>query len=282
MNCYICGNKKTIKVKGTVRDVPNLQILKCTDCGLVYLENFNHIDEDYYKNSKMNDNDSLKEYAESCVDNDLWRIEKYKNLFRHKTILDFGSGLGGFVMGMLNYTPTFGCEIDPSWKNINSTINTWMYENIDEVPNNYFDYITLFHILEHLKDPKNILKKIAPKLKKNGTIIIEVPNADDALLTLYENEAFQNFTYWGCHLMLFNQHNLQRVIEQTGLKCSYIVQTQRYPLSNHLYWLAKGKSGGHKIWDMMDYKESNEWYENKLAKIGKCDTIVAYVTKGDK
>ena len=277
MSCYICKNKKTSEVKGKVRDIPNLTILKCTSCGLVYLENFNHIGEHYYKNSEMNDYKSLEDYAKSCIDNDLWRINKYKKLFRNKVILDFGSGLGGFIEGMLKYTTIYGCEIDPSWRKITSNISSWMYKNINEVPDKRFDYITLFHVLEHLKNPREILEKIAPKLKKNGIIIVEVPNSDDALLTLYKCEAFQNFTYWGCHLYLFNQHNLERLIKQSGLKCSHIIQTQRYPLSNHMYWLAKGKPGGHKIWNCLDYNESNEWYENKLAKIGKCDTLVALV-----
>lgn len=67
MACYICGNNKTEQVKGKVRDIPELKILKCTECGLVYLENFNHIDKDYYKEGNMNDWSSLEEYAESCV-----------------------------------------------------------------------------------------------------------------------------------------------------------------------------------------------------------------------
>ena len=33
-------------------------------------------------------------------------------------------------------------------------------------------------------------------LSKDGRIIIEVPNVNDALITLYRSEAFQNFTYW--------------------------------------------------------------------------------------
>jgi len=280
MNCYICNNKKSTKVKGTVRDIPELAILKCTRCGLVYLENFDHITDSYYENSEMNDNGSLRAYEESCFDNDLWRVNKYKSLFRNKTVLDFGSGLGGFITGMLKYAATFGCELDPAWKDVNGDIGSWMYEDINEIPDNHFDYITLFHVLEHIKDPKTLLKKLTPKLKKNGTMIIEVPNADDALLSLYDCKAFQNFTYWGCHLYLFNQSNLGRLIKQSKLKCSYIAQTQRYPLSNHMYWLAKGKPGGHKIWQCLDNQEPSEWYENRLAKIGKCDTLVAYVKKG--
>ena len=69
-------------------------------------------------------------------------------------------------------------------------------------------------------------------------MILEVPNSDDALLTLYESKDFQNFTYWSQHLFLFNTKTMAELIEQTGLKLNGIKHIQRYPLSNHMYWLS--------------------------------------------
>ena len=76
-------------------------------------------------------------------------------------------------------------------------------------------------------------------------MIIEVPNSSDALLTLYENEPFQNFTYWSQHLFLFNEKTMTELVKKAGLKLNWIKHVQRYPLSNNLYWLAKGEPGGH-------------------------------------
>jgi len=45
-----------------------------------------------------------------------------------------------------------------------------------------FDVITLFHVLEHFDDPRAVLKQLKSMLAKGGIIVIEVPNADDALL----------------------------------------------------------------------------------------------------
>ncbi len=93
-----------------------------------------------------------------------------------------------------------------------------------------------------------MLVELADLLTGKGEIIIEVPHADDALLSLYECEPFSHFTYWSCHLFLYTVTTLEMLVEQTGLKLNYIKQVQRYPLSNHMYWLAEGKPGGHKIW----------------------------------
>ncbi len=107
-------------------------------------------------------------------------------------------------------------------------------------------------------------------------MIIEVPNSNDVLLTLYENEPFQNFTYWSQHLFLFNKKTMTELIKQAGLQLNWIKHVQRYPLSNHLYWLAKGKPGGHQVWDVINVDKE---YENQLSDMGKTDTIILGVSK---
>lgn len=118
-----------------------------------------------------------------------------------------------------------------------------VFSSLDEIKKSY-DVITLFHVLEHLPDPRNTLLNLAKKLKQDGQLIIETPNANDALLTIYKCIPFTKFTYWSCHLFLFNNFTLKKCIEQVGLKINYMKQIQRYPLSNHLYWLSVGKLGG--------------------------------------
>jgi SAM-dependent methyltransferase len=41
-----------------------------------------------------------------------------------------------------------------------------------------FDFITMFHVLEHLPEPCAALKFAAARLKPGGSLIIQVPNAD--------------------------------------------------------------------------------------------------------
>ena len=47
-----------------------------------------------------------------------------------------------------------------------------------------FDIITSFHVFEHLSDPIHHLRKLKASLTDNGWIVIEIANADDALLTI--------------------------------------------------------------------------------------------------
>jgi hypothetical protein len=107
-------------------------------------------------------------------------------------------------------------------------------------------------------------------------LIIEVPNADDVLLTLYKNKAFSCFTYWSPHLYLYTTSTLRMLAKKVGLHTEAIQQEQRYPLSNHLYWLAEGKPGGHIQWNFLNNPVLETAYKHTLASVGKCDTIVGY------
>jgi len=137
----------------------------------------------------------------------------------------------------------------------------------------------MFHVLEHISDPRSMLIELRKFLADEGQIIIEVPNAGDALLTLYQCEQFSHFTYWSCHLFLFTAKTLEMLFSQINLKVNYIKHVQRYPLSNHLYWIAKGRPGGHQKWHFLNSAELHASYEKQLAAIAKSDTIVASISK---
>ena len=111
--------------------------------------------------------------------------------------------------------------------------------------------------------------------------MLEVPSSSDALLALYECEEFQNFTYWSQHLYLFNATTLEILAQQAKLKIFSIQQFQRYPLSNHLYWLRHGTRDGHKLWGILDSTSLQVAYANALASIGQCDTLIAHLGMGE-
>jgi hypothetical protein len=104
-----------------------------------------------------------------------------------------------------------------------------------------------------------------------------VPNSEDGLLGLYKNRGFQNFVYWSEHVFVFNESTLKALIVKSGLKINWIKHIQRYPLSNHLYWLAHNKPQGHEVWSFLNDDELHTSYESQLAKKGLTDTIIMSV-----
>jgi 2-polyprenyl-3-methyl-5-hydroxy-6-metoxy-1,4-benzoquinol methylase len=284
LQCYICGNDNFIKRKGKVRDNTALEILECPSCGLVFLSSFDHITDDFYKNSGMHS-------ESSSIDIDAWiketsfddnrRLITYSEIIAKKDILDFGCGTGEFLRLARNCANNvYGIEQEKRLYSYYQENKLLVYDDISNFDKTV-DYIFLFHVLEHIKDPIAILNSLKSKLKHGGKIIVEVPNADDALLTLYKSEAFSNFTYWSPHLYLFNANTLPILAKKAGLNVICIKQMQRYPFSNHLHWLSKGKPGGHIVWNFLNNHDMAQSYESTLAALGKCDTIVGYFEDSD-
>jgi 2-polyprenyl-3-methyl-5-hydroxy-6-metoxy-1,4-benzoquinol methylase len=200
----------------------------------------------------------------------------YTEMIKNKDILDFGCDTGGFLLRTRKIARRiYGIELEKRLQLHFLNNNLKVYQSITDFNHNV-DYIFLFHVLEHIKNPFEVLEALKQKLRTGGRIVIEVPNSDDALLTLYKNKAFSHFTYWSPHLYLYNSTTLQILAKKAGLKTEAIQQEQRYPLSNHLYWLAEGKPGGHIKWAFLNNPVLENAYKHILASLGKCDTIVGY------
>jgi 2-polyprenyl-3-methyl-5-hydroxy-6-metoxy-1,4-benzoquinol methylase len=282
--CYLCEGTEFNKKPGSVRDSSELEIFECTSCGLVFLSSFDHIKEGFYENSEMHGQEmpDVQAWIRETAWDDERRFQYLKSALPNRRLLDFGCGTGGFLLKAQELTATVH-GVDPEARLSNHFQNNGLtvFQHLSEVPKTLggYDIITAFHVLEHIPDPKSTLSELSTMLSNNGQIIVEVPNADDALLTLYNNGPFSHFTYWSCHLFLFTSKTLEMLVSRAGLKINYIKQIQRYPLSNHLYWLANGKPGGHQKWNFLDSPELHVAYEKQLAAIGKCDTIIASISK---
>jgi 2-polyprenyl-3-methyl-5-hydroxy-6-metoxy-1,4-benzoquinol methylase len=281
MQCYLCQSNSFLTRKGRVRDFPELKVIECEDCGLVTLDSKDHIGGNFYQNSGMHglikdELITIEEWLKITEIDDQRRFQMFKPLITNKSLLDFGCGNAGFLKkAKIVSSSVMGIELEKRVIDYYSD-EILIFENIRDL-NIKFDVITSFHVFEHLENPLEILNDLGKLLNPNGKIIIEVPNSDDALLTLFESESFQNFTYWSQHLFLFNSNSLKRLVKKSNLNFCEIIHFQRYPISNHLYWLSKNKPGGHSKWAFLDSTEIRDAYANALSTIGKTDTIIAFI-----
>jgi len=279
--CYLCGSPELRTKHQSVRDRDDVSVLECQRCGLVFLSSFDHITADFYSGSRMHSEKlSVQDWLRETARDDQRRAGYLRSQIENKSVLDFGCGNGGFLLRAREFAERVaGVEPEEANREYFQEIGLKVYARLQEVDES-FDTITLFHVLEHLPDPRAELTAISQKLAPGGSIVIEVPNANDALLTLYRVEDFENFTYWSCHLFLFTAETLLELFKQVGFAVDYIRQIQRYPLSNHLHWLARRRPGGHKIWGFLDSANLTEQYEARLASLGMCDTLIARVRPG--
>lgn len=107
-------------------------------------------------------------------------------------ITDLGCGYGLFLdacrkLGYKNYEGVEAVSEFVGYANREFGISTVICDNLFDYliskPDNYFDVVTAFNIIEHIKKDKvqYILDLINTKLKPKGMLIIEIPNADSPL-----------------------------------------------------------------------------------------------------
>jgi len=214
----------------------------------------------------------LDSWLKETEGDDERRFRQFNALVKNSVIVDFGCGIGGFLSRAAKIAKhVYGIELErrvyPSLESRGITV----FPDLDSIPEKP-DVIFMFHVLEHIADPLPLLKQM---WHTGARLIVEVPNADDALLTLYKSDAFSRFTYWSPHLYLYNAYTLPALFKQAGYSPVSVMQFQRYSLSNHLYWLSRGLPGGHKEWHFLDTAALNDAYSAALGRLGKCDTLIA-------
>lgn len=277
MRCPICLGGGYLIHKGT-RDNPNIDVFKCNDCGTKFLSDNGQGND--YENGFMYETNQMsalgiEQRMQIFQTDDKRRYSLVKDICSGKKVLDFGCGFGGFLRYISEVADMCcGVDLGQEERDYLNGKGIRCVRTIDEVETTY-DVITLFHTFEHLDNPRMWLDKFRDYLVKDGYLIIEVPNANDALLSLYESEQFADFTYWSAHLFLYTIKSLSMIIEESGkYSIESIEQVQRYSIANHLHWLAKGMPGGHNKWAYLDSNELNEAYIRKLQELQMCDTLL--------
>jgi 2-polyprenyl-3-methyl-5-hydroxy-6-metoxy-1,4-benzoquinol methylase len=97
--------------------------------------------------------------------------------------VEFGCGSGGFsalIKDRLG-AKAWAVEIDEksaktASEKLDKVLNCDAHEAIAKLPDDYFDCIIFFDILEHLVDPYSLLTSVKKKLTKKGVVTASIPN----------------------------------------------------------------------------------------------------------
>lgn len=147
-----------------------------------------------------------------------------------KSVLEIGCHTGCLSEWITKKgSSVFGVDINPNALLIAKPfLNNAQIGNVEdesfwrELNQERFDVITYMHVLEHLVDPWDTLRKSRNYLKPGGEIIIALPNINNA------KDRFQiffgnfNYTVDGVmdktHLRFFNQKTARELIDEAGLE----------------------------------------------------------------
>lgn len=154
-------------------------------------------------------------------------IKSIINLKEGWKVLDIGCAFGYF----LKLCDEIGCEtygIDVSPYAITQARNITkakMYiqdveKGLNMFPDNFFDLVTMFHVIEHFYSPYLTLNEVKRVMKIGGYLIIITPNLNAlerfVMKTLGKEKRWHGFVD-ETHIYLFNPTSLKFLVERTGL-----------------------------------------------------------------
>ena len=224
ISCNLCGENNTkLKYK-----IGKYHLVECQNCGLVYL------------NPQPDENEIAKEYEdqkivfsggeEKILDDYLANKQKYWKDYKKRLaaiekvfgvskgkILDIGCA-GGFFLDYLKYSgwQTYGVELS-KWgaETCQKKLGLNVFNgNLNQAnfKDNFFDVITMYDVLEHTQEPAKELIEVKRILKKDGLLIINVPNIDSFVSKL--NKEKWNKLIPGQHLYFFTPQTLKKMLSK--------------------------------------------------------------------
>lgn len=177
MNCRNCKSVNVELFHDKVWSIDNGKVYKCNCCELVFIDPMMSEDEEkeFYKN--YNDHvkrrgvtveNSVEEFHKKSKVIANERLKVVDKFFKNKKILEVGSSTGAFL-SLLDNCNTNACELaTDNLEYSKQFINGSAYSSIDDVKENDFDVICMYHVFEHIRNPIEFLNKCKSLLNRGG------------------------------------------------------------------------------------------------------------------
>ena len=228
---YHCGfcNGNNAEIIYTTRDQSQnrYSIACCLDCACLFLaprpkheELALSYDESYYGQG----GDKFGSIMEKVLD---WFRQRRAKLVHgyldgKGKVLDIGCGNGRYLsfLGNKGDYDLYGIEMDGAPAQRAAKIkeihlNTKGLEAGDFEPES-LDAVTMFHVFEHLTEPRKTLQIISRILKKNGILYISFPNIDSIQARLFKGKWLHLDP--PRHLFFFKPADFKALMEKQGFK----------------------------------------------------------------
>lgn len=280
--CLLCGSVESTVIQQGIRYDTDSSVHRCNGCSLVFLSPMPTEQQlsDYYSDTYRAEYEGVVSPEGSYEKGIEPARERVHRMVPHlragARVLEIGSSAGQFLEAVRPYAGVV-VGVEPGIKHAKwarEQLGVRVVGNLRELQQETFDAITLFHTLEHFRNPVAYLRELNRYLADDGALFIEVPNVDDALLSIYKIAGFPEFYFQKAHLYYFSPETLRRTVALAGGQAD-VIGVQRYDFSNHLRWMLTGKPGGQGYYQSMFSNSLNIAYAESLIRANCADTLWA-------
>jgi len=214
MKCPLCGNTNNFIHIESINDPETAleyKMYRCPECSLEFSFPMKSAPPSHYE--------KFERYFER------WEFKKVLDLvpFKKAKIIDIGCGEGYFLkLAKEKGFEVFGIDFNENAIKIAKEKfgieNLYPYtleEFMEKFPNEKFDFVCFFHLLEHLEDPLNFMKNIKKILKEDGYIAFSLPNPKRFFLYFNFREEWDFPPH---HLTRWNEKSIDKLLNILGFE----------------------------------------------------------------
>lgn len=233
--CSVCSGNSKLFYDGVYDDrygyPKTYSLLKCESCGHVTVlpeltsNEISTLYTEYYPRKEMPTKINTKAIITSKTK---FFLEGkgtacHYNVPPHTRCLDIGCGFGESLLYLKhNHCEVYGVEVD---KNVlkmadkyDLNIKIGLFKPTD-YNKEFFDYVTMSQVLEHMVKPVETIKGVHDILKPNGHLIFSVPNSQSIMAKLLKRK----WINW--HIPYHQQHFTKESIIKLARKCGFKVES---------------------------------------------------------
>jgi SAM-dependent methyltransferase len=305
--CLVCRNEANLMRRG-VRGDPERPVFLCPACQLQFIDPPADDLREYYRSQYRAAHEATigrpqtPEERYILMRPHMWEIAARfkKDVPPGGSLLEIGCSSGYLLDAIGPKYDRFGCEWNPDDAAYVRDVGDMPCEEgeiADIYPDKVFNAIVAVQVLEHQADPVQFLKDCKERLIGGGYLYLELPNAWDAMVTVYQNEAYRNFWYREPHITYWTRETLASVLGSLHFEAS-VRATQRYGLMNHVNWSLHGapmedvdRARGYLSWVHPDHplagvmnrslNRLDKEYRTILTTYGCADTMYAICRRRD-
>lgn len=206
------------------------QINRCVDCGLTYSSPV----MDDRGVSRLYEGSSETNVSPGEEDNVRHTMALYYQLAAphlrgRERMLDVGCDMGFLLEAAKadGFKELHGIEPVPAARRVAETVEgaivTDRFFERADYPSDYFDLISLIHVLDHLYDPRVVLRRALTNLRPGGVVVAVVHNVG-SLLGLLLGERFPIFNLY--HHFFFEKKTLAELFRRQGYEVVKVAATR--------------------------------------------------------
>ena len=210
---------------------------------------------------------SFKAFSSSFINKFIYLQKAFGN--QPFTLLDIGSGnhSAGKTLMVFPNCEYHGVDLMKEFNNDESdyAAMTAFYEMdltklaFSSIPDNYFDAINMVHVIEHLYNGDEVIKRLLPKLKCGGYLYVEYPGQKST--TLPSMQGTLNFKDDATHVRIYSVKELSALIEANGCKIlkagvrrnGWFIMAMPFRIVK--CWISGKKLQGNIFWDLLGFAE---------------------------